>query len=72
MSPKGWRGDITRHCLCGAAFVINYTHRPGRTPKIIYYHKACKSCGRYLKDPSRRRGGDFDPRYERGYGSQFL
>lgn len=71
MSPRGWKGDITRHCLCGVPFTINYTYRPGREPKIIYYERTCKSCGRYLPDTARKRG-QFDPRYERGYGSQFL
>lgn len=72
MSPRGWKGDIVRHCLCGAPYTIHYTHRPGKPPKIIYYEKRCAPCGRLLKDPTRPRGGAFDPRYERGYGSQFL
>lgn len=63
---------LNRQCLCGQPYRIIYVHEPGKPPKITYPKlRQCPRCGRLRGDLARRRGRH-DPRYERGYGSQFL
>ncbi len=57
---------LRRECTSGEPYEVSHLYSPGRAPRITYpSQKQCPSCGRYRLDPARRRGGRFDPRYER-------